>query len=51
MWRWRDWVIDAFNANKPYDQFITEQLAGDLLPKATLEQRLATASPESRHQL
>ncbi len=42
MWRWRDWVIDAFNANMPYDQFITEQLAGDLLPKATLEQRIAT---------
>jgi len=42
MWRWRDWVIDAFNANKPYDQFITEQLAGDLLPNATVERRLAT---------
>lgn len=42
MWRWRDWVIDAFNANMPYDQFITEQLAGDLLPNATLEQRIAT---------
>ena len=43
MWRWRDWVIDAFNANLPYDRFITEQLAGDLLPKPTLEQYLATA--------
>ncbi len=42
MWRWRDWVIEAFNANMPYDQFITEQLAGDLLPDATLEQRIAT---------
>lgn len=42
MWRWRDWVIDAFNSNMPYDQFITEQLAGDLLPKPTLEQRIAT---------
>jgi hypothetical protein len=42
MWRWRDWVIEAFNSNKPYDQFITEQLAGDLLPQATVEQRLAT---------
>lgn len=42
MWRWRDWVIDAFNANMPYDQFITEQLAGDLLPKPTLDQRIAT---------
>ena len=43
MWRWRDWVIDAFNANMPYDRFITEQLAGDLLPKPTLDQRIATA--------
>ena len=42
MWRWRDWAIDAFNTNKPYDVFITEQLAGDLLPRATLEQRVAT---------
>jgi hypothetical protein len=42
-WRWRDWVIEAFNANKPYDQFVTEQLAGDLLPDATLEQKIATA--------
>jgi len=42
MWRWRDWVIGAFNANLPYDRFITEQLAGDLLPQPTLEQRIAT---------
>ena len=42
MWRWRDWVIDSFNANLPYDRFITEQLAGDLLPNPTLEQRIAT---------
>jgi mono/diheme cytochrome c family protein len=42
MWRWRDWVIEAFNANKPYNEFITEQIAGDLLPKPTLEQRIAT---------
>src|SRR5687768_3036171 len=42
MWRWRDWVIDAFNANLPYDRFITEQLAGDLLPAPTLEQKIAT---------
>jgi len=41
-WRWRDWVIEAFNRNLPYDQFIVEQLAGDLLPGATLEQRVAT---------
>ena len=37
-----DWVINAFNANMPYDQFVTEQLAGDLLPDATLSQRIAT---------
>ncbi|HLH53932.1 MAG TPA: DUF1553 domain-containing protein [Verrucomicrobiae bacterium] len=42
MWRWRDWVIDAFNSNLPYDRFITEQLAGDLLPAPTLDQRIAT---------
>ncbi len=42
MWRWRDWVIEAFNANQPFDQFTIEQLAGDLLPGATFQQRLAT---------
>ncbi|MDG2221156.1 MAG: DUF1553 domain-containing protein [Rubripirellula sp.] len=42
VWPWRDWVINAFNENRPYDQFITEQLAGDLLPDATREQTLAT---------
>ena len=42
MWRWRDWVIDAFNRNMPYDRFTVEQLAGDLLPNATLDQRIAT---------
>ncbi len=43
MWPWRDWVIDAFHQNMPYDQFITWQLAGDLLPDASKEQKLATA--------
>jgi hypothetical protein len=43
MWAWRDWVIDAFNDDLPYDRFLTEQLAGDLLPAATPSQRLATA--------
>lgn len=43
VWPWRDWVIGAINTNMPYDRFITEQLAGDLLPAATREQKLATA--------
>jgi len=42
VWPWRDWVIRAFNANMPYDEFITQQLAGDLLPNATQDQILAT---------
>ena len=42
MWPWRDWLIKAFNANKRYDQFTIEQLAGDLLPEATLEQKIAS---------
>ncbi len=42
-WPWRDWVIKAINDNLPYDQFTVWQLAGDLLPNATKEQKLATA--------
>ncbi len=42
MWPWRDWVIKAFNDNMPFDQFAVEQLAGDLLPNATVSQQVAT---------
>ena len=42
MWRWRDWVIDAFRRNMPYDEFTIEQLAGDLLANPTLDQEIAT---------
>ena len=42
MWPWRDWVIQSFNKNMPYDQFITWQLAGDMLSNATPEQKLAS---------
>jgi hypothetical protein len=42
MWPWRDWVIGAYKKNMPFDQFVTEQLAGDLIPKATEDQKIAT---------
>lgn len=42
VWPWRDWVVDAFNRNMPYDRFVTWQLAGDLMPNASDEQILAT---------
>jgi len=42
VWMYRDWVIEAFNADKPYNEFVIEQVAGDLLPNATQDQRVAT---------
>ena len=42
MWPWRDWVISAYNSNMPFDQFTVEQLAGDLIPNATVDQKVAS---------
>lgn len=42
MWPWRDWVINAYNSNMPFDRFTVEQLAGDLIPGATMDQRIAS---------
>jgi len=42
MWLWREWVIHAFNSNMPFDQFTIEQLAGDLIPNATIQQQVAS---------
>ena len=42
MWRWRDWVIEAYNRNLSFDQFAVQQIAGDMLPRATLDQKIAT---------
>lgn len=43
MFRWRDWVIESFQRNQPFDRFIVEQIAGDMLPNPTLDQKIATA--------
>jgi mono/diheme cytochrome c family protein len=42
MWKWRDWVVEAFNNNMPFSEFTTEQLAGDLIPNATIDQKIAS---------
>ena len=42
VWLWRDWVVNAYNSNMPFDQFTTWQFAGDLLPNATVEQKIAS---------
>ncbi len=49
-WPWRDWVTQAFHDNMPFDQFTIEQLAGDMLPEATVEQQLATAFSRNHRQ-
>ena len=48
-WAWRDWVINALNKDMPYDQFLIEQLAGDLLPDATQDQIVATGFSAQQH--
>ncbi len=50
VWPWRDWVVEAYNQNLPFDTFATWQLAGDLLPNATLNQRLATTFNRNHRQ-
>ena len=42
MWPWRDWVINAYNENKPFDKFVVEQIAGDLIPNSTIDQKIAS---------
>ena len=49
-WPWRDWVIQSFHENMPFDQFTIEQLAGDMLPDATIEQELASAFNRNHRQ-
>ena len=49
VWPWQDWVIQSFIKNQAYDQFVTEQIAGDLIPNATREQILATCFNRLHH--
>ena len=51
MWPWRDWVIDAFNRNMPFDQFTIEQLAGDLLPERDLATRRSPSGFNRNHMI
>ena len=50
MWLWCDWVINAFNTNLPYDQFVRDQLAGDLIPNHTEAQLVATGFQAQQHE-
>ena len=46
MWRWRDWVLQAFANNMPFDRFTVEQIAGDMLPNATIAEVITYSEPD-----